>query len=179
MTTRLIKEIVHYTTVSNMTNIIRQGMLYNQPDRAFIDYEQGQGLKNRTIASMYTPLIDRQYYHRYDEATGVYFRVEFCADLEKRSSATFSGHRSTRTAKLVFSSNLLDRYMWILNTQENNGFVFGYEGVYSTSPFSGDVGCSWFNRVPHDANAQIESYNSELVIPVSIDLLNLVRVEIV
>jgi len=65
---------------------------------------------------------------------------------------------------------------WTLNTDENNGFVFGPHGHSRTSMITGREGITYFTHVSQDDLQHIDSKKSELVIPCDVNLCHLQRV---
>ena len=161
--TSKITKLVHGTSVEGYRSIMIMKRILDQVDRANLKIIlAGQGSLNRSLGQFDDDQLS-------DEAQGVYFRLETTTsplDLLKEPGDVF----------LIFSPNLLRQYKsWVINTEENFGFMIDEHGVKGEGQFSGEFGTSWVNYIPPEGVQEI-SGASELLIPNSINLDNLIAV---
>lgn len=137
--------------------------ILDQVDRANLKILlTGQGTYGRTIGQFDDAKV-------LDEAQGVYFRVDTTTsplDLLNEPGDVF----------LLFQPNLLRQYkLWVINSQENFGFMIDKHGVLGSGQYSDEPGTSWVNFIPPEGIREL-SRSSELLIPNSINLNNLIAV---
>lgn len=162
-TTSRITKIVHGTSLEGYQSIMIMKRILDQVDRASLKILiTGQGTPNRKVGQYDDEKL-------LDEAQGVYFRLETSTtplDLAKEPGDVF----------LIFSPDLLSQYKtWVINTEENFGYMISKHGVKGEGQFSGEPGTSWVNHIPPEGVEEITSA-AELLIPNSINLDNLVAV---
>lgn len=161
-----MKTIVHSTSIGALNSILKLGMILDQDMRRSLNIAQiEEGTTGRKLGHYTDPLEDTNFWKKVDEAKGVYFRlgpVNQQADVQ-----------------LIFSSRLLNKYPeYIFNTGENFGFVVGQDGVEGESPFSGEPTTTYWGRVPPNSVLKnLVPDNTEILIPESVDLENLVAIK--
>jgi hypothetical protein len=160
--------IIHETSTDSLMNILKNEMLYRSSKIQSLGLAYGQGSKNRRLAS--DPLIsltDPNFDTLYDEVDGVYFRL---LRVETPIQTYHGGN-----CVLVFSSQLLDSYNFVLNTEENFGFCIAEEGKEAESQFSGEPGISIFTpeKLKLLENYNFNPYSSEIVVTDNVNLTNL------
>lgn len=162
-TSSTITTLVHGTSIEGFMSIMIMRRVLDQVDRANLNILlTGQGTSGRTIGQFDDVRLS-------DEAQGVYFRLETTTsplDLLNEPGDVF----------LLFQPNLLRQYkLWVINTEENFGFMIDEHGVPGNGQFSGEPGTSWVNFISPEGIKEL-SISSELLIPNSINLDNLVGV---
>lgn len=161
-----IRYLVHFTTDKALQSIVRYYTIFNGSDRDRMGIKQRcNGSIERRRTSYLKPLEDSSYYKSFDEADGVYFRVNV---------PNFDVNDTVSTVKLIFSPRVLDDRDWILNTEENNGFVFYPDN--SESPFTGEIGKTYYST-DDLSSLSFDPYRAELLITRSVDLEHLVHVQ--
>lgn len=156
--------IVHSTSIGALNNILKIGYLLDQNMRKkFNVIHVGEGSKDRKVGTYTDSLLDEKFWKNVDEANGIYFRLgpipQGKADVQ-----------------MVFSPKLLDQYKpWVFNTTENFGFMIAEEGVEAESPFSGDEGTTYISTIPASVLPNLDRPSTELLIPESVNLDNLVQ----
>jgi hypothetical protein len=95
---------------------------------------------------------------------GVYFRI---LPLITPIKTNYGGD-----CVMIFSKDILNHNNFIINTEENNGFCIGKDGVVSESQFSGEEGMTItkYKNLNMLKNYPFNPYSSELVILDNIDL---------
>ncbi len=161
-TSKIIR-LIHGTSVEGYQSIMIMKRILDQVDRAELKILlAGQGSPNRVIGQYDDDMLS-------DEAQGVYFRID-------TSTAPLNLLDEPGDVFLIFSSDLLRQYKpWVINTEENFGFMIDAHGVKGEGKFSGDPGTSWVNYIPPEGIQEISKV-SELLIPNSINLDNLIAV---
>jgi hypothetical protein len=126
---------------------------------------KGQGDCNRVFGPSSISLEDKNYYKKYDEASGSYFRVDFATNSNKHKNYNYIN--SFGDVCLVFSKNLLEKTDWILNTTENFGFYINSLGVIGKSSYTGYKGKTYdysnIEKFPCK-NTNISENDTELLI---------------
>jgi hypothetical protein len=158
--------IIHETCTDSLISILKNEILYRSSKIQSLGLTtHGQGAKNRRLAP--DPLIsltNPDFDTLYDEVDGVYFRL-------LRVETPIEAHHGG-TCIMVFSSQLLNSYSFVLNTEENFGFCITEEGKEAESQFSGEPGISIFT--PEKLNLldkyNFNPYSSEIVIPDNVNL---------
>lgn len=164
-----INHLFHVTSLDGYNGIIQSKNLLNQPSLVKKGIViKGEGGLNRRIGDRLATLVDKDWYKHFDEARGIYFRIAIEDDP----------FRYGGDIVLEFSPDLLKQYPnWILNTEENFGFVLGNHGEIKESPFSGELGKTLYGKYTEKDLEDIIPGNAELTIDVpSINLKNLVNV---
>ena len=150
--------IVHFTSPVAFNSIKSCGWIYNQKDRKSRNiFAVFEGSVNRRIGPNDISL-EQQGENIYDEGIGVYFRV-LPQKPQKQKSIVAIG----------FRPNILDKYGWFINTEENFGFKLGDDKVIS--PFSGELG-----RTIYNIDSPEITERSELVIPTSVSLADAIEI---
>lgn len=166
----MITNVVHVTSTQGYNGIVLSGHLASQ----FSLGQGGEGGRRRRIADKRIVMKDKEWYKHYDEARGIFFRIETTVACPKRNFFRYGGE-----VALEFSPALLkDHRDWIINTEENNGFVFGDHGVESYSLFSGEPGRTLYgNDVCEHDLLKVDAALCELLIDSpAIDLSHLSKV---
>lgn len=125
--------LIHETNCISVQRIMVSRYIYtSRRTQQMVDIITGQGGGNRRLAEdPRVSLTDPNFFDKYDEVDGVYFRLH--PKL----------HHITHTYSdcvMVFSHKLLQDFDFVLNTEENFGFFIDEEGVVGTSQFSGEAG---------------------------------------
>jgi hypothetical protein len=157
--------IIHETSIDSLISILKNQMLYRSSKIQSLGLTYGQGTKNRRLASdPRISLTDPDFDTLYDEVDGVYFRLlRIETPIETRHGGT---------CIMVFSSQLLDSYSFMLNTEENFGFCIAEEGKEAESQFSGEPGISisTSKKLNLLEKYDFNPYNSEIVITDNVNL---------
>ncbi|AQQ80299.1 ORF32 [Betabaculovirus altermyunipunctae] len=127
--------LIHETNCVSVQRILASRYIFtSRKTQQMADLISGQGGGNRRLADdPRVSLTDSQFFDKYDEVDGVYFR------LYPRL------HRVTHIYSdciMVFSHRVLQDFDFVMNTEENFGFFIDEEGVAGTSQFSGEPGMS-------------------------------------
>ena len=160
-----IHTLVHGTSIEGFKSIMIMERVLDQVDKANLKILlTGQGGIGRALGQF------DDLRRLLDEAQGVYLRLDTTTsplDLLKEPGDVF----------LLFHPDLLNQYKpWVINTEENFGFMIDVHGVLGTAEYgSGEPGTSWVNFIPPERIREV-SNRSELLIPNSINLDNLVAV---
>lgn len=126
--------LIHETTLYSLNLILDAGHLLRSSKTQQILEVKGQGSKNRKLATdPRVSLNTSNFYEFYDEVDGVYMR------LQKKSDTVKSQFLE---CVLLFSTNILNKHSFVINTEENFGFLINEEGLVSESQFSGEPGFS-------------------------------------
>lgn len=160
-----ISSFIHSTSLEAYEGIISIGKILNQKDREkMLIYLSGQGAAKRK----YGPIdyfLNPTSIGDYEEAEGVYFRIETTTPYEY---IKFPGQ-----VHFIFTDKLLNQFPnWIINSTENFGFQIDQHGKGNYSQMSGEFGTSWVKSITKDGIKTLDE-NSELVINNSVDLKNL------
>ncbi|QBC76023.1 nesp044 [Neophasia sp. alphabaculovirus] len=152
-------DLVHETSCINLSKIVASNMLLMASETQRLDVTPFQGSKNRRLAAdPAVSLTDTEFYERFDEVNGVYFRLHATTDVIK---TLYNGD-----CVLVFDFGMLKQRKFIINTEENYGFCIARDGVLNISPMSDDMGLSvtnWDNL--HYLNKVVfEPSRSEVVV---------------
>ncbi|AAQ21628.1 unknown [Cryptophlebia leucotreta granulovirus] len=126
--------LIHETSFTSLFGILKSGHIFTSSKTQEIMEARGQGGKNRRLTS--DPAMSLKmtnFYELYDEVDGVYMRL--CLKTESLRTQ-FSD------CVMLFSSLLLKNYEFVINTEENFGFLISEEGVVGESQFSGEPGFS-------------------------------------
>jgi hypothetical protein len=169
-----ITNLIHSTSLAGYNGIVMSGHLLNQPaliEKGIIII--GEGGADRRIGDKMVTLEDEDWYKKYDEGRGIYFRVE--TNISKCTNPFSYGG----DVIMEFSPKLLEQYPnWILNTEENFGFVLGKHGEEVESPFSGNLGKTFYGTYEEGDLDDMCADDAELVFDVPIvNLDNLVNVK--
>ena len=123
--------LIHETSLSSLLCILKSGYLLTSSKTQKMANAAGQGSKNRRLTSDPTvSLTMPDFYEYYDEVDGVYMRL-----LNKETSLKSVFGECT----LLFGWCTLNQHSFVINTEENFGFMIGESGI---SQFSGEPGIS-------------------------------------
>ena len=168
--------LIHCTTIEGFKGIMGVGRILDQQLRRkfLIDVPSGEGVKGRKVGPRLAPLRDKNFWEKFDEGEGIFFRVA------KNAQQAPSCSSSKLPIQLIFDQNVLnDTDDWILSTEENNGFVLGVHKEYGESPFSGEVGFTHYGKVEplnEDTMNEVIPTNAELVISGEVPLKHLNKI---
>lgn len=127
--------IVHETTVSSLTKILKSGTLLKSSKIQELGLATMQGSSSRRLASNpFVSLTDPNFSDKYDEVDGVYFRL---LTIKTPIKTNYGGE-----CVLIFSKDMLNQYNFVINTEENFGFCIAQDGIVSEAQFSGEEGMS-------------------------------------
>ncbi|ACZ63515.1 PrGVORF29 [Pieris rapae granulovirus Wuhan] len=126
--------LIHETSLSSLELILKSGYIFTSGKTQTIKETKGQGSKKRRLATNpATSLLDSEFYEHYDEVDGVYMRLQ---------SKTDSVRLKFVDCIMLFNMSLLKTNRFVINTEENFGFMIDEEGVVNESQFSGEPGFS-------------------------------------
>lgn len=170
----MITKLIHSTSLKGYNGIIESLYLYNQhclSEKGIIF--KGEGGGQRRIGDRMVTIEDKNWWKHYDEGRGIYFRID-TDQSQDRDPFVYGGE-----VVLEFSPDLLKQYPdWILNTEENFGFVIGKHGEEAESPFSGDIGKTLYGTYEESDLVGVNNDVAELVIDVpEINMDNLINVK--
>lgn len=125
--------LIHETSYGSLEKILQSGYLFISSKTQKLD-SVGQGSKNRRLTTdPMVSLTNPNFYDMYDEVDGVYLRLH-------PRTATIRSQFSE--CVLIFSTSLLNHLPFVINSEENFGFLIDREGIVSESQFSGEPGFS-------------------------------------
>lgn len=126
--------LIHETSIASLDSILKNGFLLTSSKTQHMEGAVGQGSKNRRLAQdPSVSLTKSDFYELYDEVDGVYMR------LQRKTESVRSQYSE---CVMLFSSALLRHHRFVINTEENFGFLIDEEGVVNESQFSGEPGFS-------------------------------------
>ena len=160
--------IIHETSIKGLLNIFRVEKLFKSSTIKELGLRVGQGSPDRRLATDPTvSLSDKEFYNKYDEVDGVYFRL-----LEVVTPVK-SNHGGD--CIMIFSKNILEDSDFVINTEENFGFCIAKDGVLAESQYSGEQGMSvtTIKNLPLLSRYNFDPYSSEIVILDDVDLSHL------
>lgn len=161
-----METIVHSTSINALNNILKLGIILDQTMRKHLIISQtGEGSVGRKVGHYTDAVNNPEFWKTVDEARGVYFRM--------------GPVKQTADVQLIFSPKLLKQYPeYIFNTEENNGFAVGQNGVEGESPISGEPTTSYWGKIPpKNILKNLDPNSTEILIPSSVNLDNLVAIK--
>jgi hypothetical protein len=125
--------VIHETSVESLFKILDSNILYKSSEIQKRVLKKGQGSNRHRILTNNPSisLTDPNFAKKYDEVDAVYCRL---LRLDTKIEAQFGD------CILVFDSNVLKNYNFVLNTIENFGFQIAKNKHTAISQFSGDLG---------------------------------------
>jgi len=179
-----IKSIVHETGIAGLLGILNNNGMQIQVTRQKNNINvigQGDPTRKLTVASYST--LDTQYWRKYGDAHGIFFRVDFNATSPNEGYEYCA--KPFGDVAFVFSPQILKQTKsWILNSTENNGFYLGSAiGLVGQSPFSGYYGVTYNNKNIQDFPevkgdmGPIKGNDTELLIFKNINLKHLTQIK--
>lgn len=160
--------IIHETNISSLLKILNANELYKSSEIQKLGLKTSQGNSNRRLSeNPKISLIDSHFSDKYDEVDGVYFRL---LRINTPIKVNYGGE-----CVLVFSKNILERYKFVINTEENFGFCIAEDGVVSKSQFSGEKGMTitTLKNIDLLSKYNFNPYFSEILIMDNVDLKDL------
>lgn len=156
--------ILHETTIKSALNILKVKKLLKSSKTRELGISTGQGRRRKLTKDPYISLYDTNFYEKYDEVDGVYFRL---LPISTPVRPQYGGE-----CVLVFSKDLLNHKKFILNTEENFGFCIAKDGITKETQFSGEEGMTItkIKNLNMLKDYHFNPYSSELVILDNIDL---------
>lgn len=160
--------LIHETTNKNLSQILRTNVLLKSSQIQKLGLSTLQGnLKRKLCTNPKVSLYDKNFYEKYDEVDGVYFRLW---SLNTPINLNYG-----ECALVFLKDDILNHHNFIINTEENYGFCIAEDGIISKSHFSGEEGLtiSTLKNLKLLDNITFNPYNSEVLILDNVKLTNL------
>jgi hypothetical protein len=142
-----IKSLVHETGIGGLLGILgNDGMQIQVTRQKNNIHVVGQGDPTRALTVASYSTLDEDFWKKYGDAHGIFFRVDFNAKSPNVGYDYCS--RPEGDVAFVFSPQILNETKsWILNSTENNGFYLGtVPGLVGESAWSGYLGITYNNK---------------------------------
>lgn len=165
--------MIHETTISALDNILKVNTLFRASKLQELGIKAAQGSSNRklTVDPKVSLTNPKDYYKKYDEVDGVYFRL---LTTKTPIEANYGD------CILVFSSEnfLVESNPFVINTEENCGFCIAEDGIVGDAQFSGEEGMTITNLKNLDIlkGYKFNPYASEVCIMDNVNLNYLLRI---